>query len=254
MKKGLALFCVIILILNSCSKSESTTPDPNNNTLPACKVISGALIINNDTISSFNRFDGDGKLVRSVSYYSESDSTITNYTYEGDKISAILRPTDSSYYVYDKYGQLSSKTSMGGSNDGRTDKFFYNEVNKVVKTKVWYLINSSEVLADSTIYTWVDDNIVSSVKKYTPTFSNWITLTLNYTYDDKVNSMKLSGLPPSEFRGWSKNNLMKSTVVDHPELTYTITYLEYNASGLPTIYTWQSGQSNYKSITNYHCN
>jgi len=66
--------------------------------------------------------------------------------------------------------------------------------------------------------------------------------------------MKLNGLPQSDFRGWSKNNLTKSTVVDHPELTYTITYLEYNSSGLPTIYTWQSAQSNYKNIVNYQCN
>jgi hypothetical protein len=252
MKEFLLLGSVIFLMLNGCSKNDSTNPD--NNTTPPCKVMSGALIINNDTMNSFNRFDAEGKIIRSVYYYSKNDSTITYYIYDIDKISTIIRPTDTTYYVYDKYGLLSSKTTKGGSNDGRIDEFFYNGLNKIVKSKVWFIINSSKVLADSTIYTWAYDNIFSSVKNYTPTFSNWITLTQNYTYDDKVNGMKVNGLPQSEFRGWSKNNLTQSTVVDHPELTYTITYLEYNSSGLPTIYSWQSGQINYKSIVNYQCN
>lgn len=244
----------IILIVNGCSKDKSTTPDPNNITTSPCKVISGSLIINIDTVyNSFNRFDKDGKIVRIVYYYAKNDSTVTFCFYEGNKISFTTRETDTVYYAYNKYGLVSSKITLGGSNNERTDEFFYNELKQVVKSKVWFLINSSKVLADSTTYTWTNDNIISSVKNYTPTFSNWITLTQNYTYDDKVNGMKVNGLPQSEFRGWSKNNLLESTVVDHPELTYTITYLEYNSSVLPTIFTWQSSQNAYTSIVNYQC-
>jgi hypothetical protein len=254
LKKILILGSFILLIVNGCSKDKSTTPEQNNNTTSPCKVISGSLIINNDTVyNSLNRFDSDGKIVRIVYYYSKNDSTVTSCFYDGDKISYTTYETDTFYYAYNKYGLVSSKITRGGSNDGRTDEFFYNEFKQVVKSKVWFLINSSKVLADSTTYTWTNDNIISSVKNYTPTFSNWITLTQNYTYDDKVNGMKVNGLPQSEFRGWSKNNLLESTVADHPELTYTIKYLEYNSSGLPTILTWQSSQSTYTSVVNYHC-
>jgi hypothetical protein len=256
MKKSLLLGCVILLIIIGCSKNESTTPNPTpeNNTTPPCKPTSSTLIINNDTIKTFSRFDNDGKMVRSVTYYSKSDSIVTYYVYDVDMISSSIRPTDTTHYLYDKYDRLSSKIIKGGSNDGRTDEFFYNESDKIIKTRVWFLINSSLVLADSTTYTWSNGNIVSSVKHYTPTFSNWVTLVQNYTYDDKVNGWRVSVLPPSEFRGWSKNNLIQSTVVNHPELTYTINYLEYNSYGLPTIYSWKSGQIDYKIIQDYQCN
>jgi len=248
MNYNIILFFAILFIFIGCKKENSNDQDQNSDQ-PHCQVISSSLVMYGDTSTCYTRFDNEGKISSYVDYTSDGDSTVQTFFYQEERVTYSVYKGDTTYYTYNKNGLLSSMTE----HNGRIDEYFYNETGQVVKTRVWMIFGSSKPLMDSTFYTWSNGNILSAVKYTRPNMGNWYTFNYTFSYDDKVNYLKGSGLPESDFRSWSKNNLTKSDVSGHPELTFNYNYPGYNSFGYPTSVIMTSQQYTYTMFINYQC-
>ena len=107
MKKILALLCVFVLIISSCSGDEETpivTPTPPENT--------------NILVKKIIRKDENNNII-----------SISDFSYSGNKLLKIT--TNGNYNIYTYVGNLISKIEKYNSSDELigSDEYFYNSSN-----------------------------------------------------------------------------------------------------------------------------
>jgi hypothetical protein len=227
MKKFALAFSVLLLILSSCSKSDTTTQDP----ILVKKMIETDSKTGDSYILTFTY---NGNKIESTSSTGSTPSKDV-YTYSGDLITKI-----DTYDTKNTIGVTQDYTYL----NGKLSTYIYSSPSITFKYKVVYINNNDGTIsfAKSTIYTAPNSEVRTSEGKYTFLNNNFIKSeitgntgeTINYEYDNKNNPMKnilgFNLLLSNDNQETSVNNWTKSTSIYG---TVTPVYT-YNSNNYPT--------------------
>jgi hypothetical protein len=249
--KVFASIFLLLACLLSCNKKQQ---DDTSQPVPqACRLLSK--YYNTDSVSTFH-YDSQGRLLSRWDMFEQSQYQGSHhYVYQNNRvIYDRVADNDTTFFTYDNLGRITYTQRnfyppLGGIYHEFT-VFIYDQQNQVINRSL-HIVETGSFTRDqhdSTIYTWSNQNISSSVRYAWNKGEMKSRHRTDYTYDNGRNYRSGTGEPPVIQDCWNKNNVV--VWFNDSLYTYTDTIKQYNASGFPLM---KKSVESYTQWYNYYC-